>query len=98
MELRTHPKANKDFFESYVYYEKESAGLGERFYKEVKDAYAYIEKFPLRSRIIKSNYRRCSLKKFPFQIVYTYNKAKARISIVAIYHSSRHPAKKFRKF
>lgn len=98
MELRTHPKANKDFLESYFYYEKQSGGLGERFYKEVKDAYAYIEKFPLRSRIIKGNYRRRSLKKFPFQIVYTYNKTKARISIVAIYHFSKHPAKRFRKF
>ena len=98
MELRTHPKANNDFFESYFYYEKESKGLGERFYKEVKDAYAYIEKFPLRNRIIKGNYRRYTLKKFPFQIIYTFNKAKARISVIAIYHSGKHPGKRFRKF
>jgi len=98
MELRTHPKANEDFFESYFYYEKESTGLGERFFREVKDAYAVIEKFPLRNRIIKNNYRRYPLKKFPFQIIYTYNKAKARISVITIHHSNKHPAKRFRKF
>ena len=98
MELRTHPEANNDFFESYFYYEKVTEGLGERFYEEVKEAYSNIEKNPLRKRLIKGNYRVYLLKRFPFQIVYTYNKVKERISIIAIHHNSKHPKKRFRKF
>ena len=98
MELRTHPKANIDFFESYFYYETSSAGLGERFYREVKSAYAHIKQFPLRQRIIKGNYRICNLKVFPFQIVYSYNKVTKIISVYAIHHNSKNPKKRFRKF
>ena len=98
MQLRTHPEANKDFQASYIYYETESAGLGEKFYNEIKDAYKYIKEFPLRNSIIKGSYRRISLKKFPFEIVYTYSKTLNRISISSIHHTSKHPQKRFRKF
>ena len=98
MELRIHLKANIDFFESYLYYETASTGLGERFYKEIAEAYAYIEKYPLRKSILRGNYRAYMLTKFPFQIIYTYNKTKKRISIAAIHHTSKHPKKRFRKF
>ncbi len=98
MELRTHQKANEDFFDSYFFYETRSAGLGEDFYIEIQAAYAIIKKHPLRNRIIKGNYRVYNLKKFPFQIIYTYNKIRDRISISAIYHTSKNPKKRFRKF
>ena len=98
MELRTHQKANNDFFESYFYYEEKSQGLGENFYSEVKETYSVIQNHPLRHRILKSSYRVLNLKTFPFQIVYSYNKILERISIFSIHHNSKDPKKKFRKF
>src|SRR5882757_840913 len=98
MELRAHQKANNDFFEAYFYYEAKSPGLGEHFYTEVKAAYLIIQDHPLKQRILKGIYLVLNLKTFPFQIIYSYSKILNRISIFAIYHNSKNPKKKFRKF
>ncbi len=98
MDLRTHPKANIDFFESYFYYETASEGLGERFYDEVKEAYRLITLSPLKYKIINRNYRVYYLSTFPFQVVYIFNQKIQLISISSIHHNSKNPKKRFRKF
>ena len=95
--IRFHKKALLDFTESYDYYEEQSKGLGERFVTEADKIISLIQKHPLRARIIKANYRIVNIPDFPFQIIYTYNKALNRISLTAIHHAAKHPKKRFRK-
>ncbi|RZA03336.1 MAG: type II toxin-antitoxin system RelE/ParE family toxin [Sphingobacteriaceae bacterium] len=44
----------------------------------------------------RNNYRECNIQKFPYVIVYVVDHSENVITVSAIYHTSRKPAKKYR--
>jgi plasmid stabilization system protein ParE len=92
-----HELANKDFEESYDWYEKKEENLGERFAQAIRDTLKIIQDRPEMFHIIKQSFREASVSVFPYTIVYRFNKKKDAIFIVSIYHGKRNLKKKFRR-
>lgn len=76
----------QDIFE---YYETESQNLGRRFIREFRRGIKRILQFPYAWPTIESNVRKCTLKKFPFHIIYAVTDE--LIMILAIAHHRRKP-------
>ena len=86
-------KARKEIFESWVWFEEQQAGLGDRFEKEVFEQIELIAKNPLHYPL-KKGFREANTDKFRFLIVYRFNQRTRAITIVSVFHTSRHPRKK----
>jgi toxin ParE1/3/4 len=91
-----HPDVNTDFVDSFIWYEKHQAGLGERFRQAVNETLTRIQDKPELFPVVKSGFRETTIPVFPYSIVYKFNKRKNLITIAAIYHAKRNPSKKFR--
>ncbi len=72
------------------FYEERVAGLGADFLEEVDAAIDRILQFPEAWGRLGRNYRRCSLRRFPYLIIYVIEPAKD-ILIVSVFHQSREP-------
>ena len=72
------------------FYEGRVAGLGADFLEEVDAAIDRILQFPEAWGRLGRNYRRCSLRRFPYLIIYIIEPAKD-ILIVSVFHQSREP-------
>ena len=88
-------KARQEIFESWVWYEEQEDGLGDRFEDAVFEKIALIAANPLHYPLKKGTYE-ANTDKFPFLIVYRINKRRKLIMIVSVFHTSRHPKKKRR--
>ena len=91
------PKAEKEYFDAWDWYENKLSGLGDRFGISVVQQIDSICKNPLIYPNKKSDYRECSIADFPYLIVYKILPAKKIIYVLSIFHTSRHPRKKYRK-
>jgi plasmid stabilization system protein ParE len=80
--------------DAYDWYEKQKAGLGEDFLKELDSVYHKLEYHPEYFGKVKKNFRQAALKRFPFVIVYEI--IKTEIVIFAVFHTSRNPIYKFK--
>lgn len=89
MRIEYHPEALAEFREAAVYYEKQQAGLGERFAKAVESAIAHIAESPTSWRVLEADVRRCLTKVFPYAVLYSIEGD--GILIVAIMHCHREP-------
>lgn len=89
--------AKEELKEAVSWYEEKQIGLGEDLNKEVTRKIEQIAKFPLRYPARRGYYRVALIKRFPYLIVYRYNKIKNLITILAVYHTSRNPKIKYRK-
>ena|ERR1700722_11622690 len=93
--LRYSAKAQTEFINAFNYYEGQSIGLGGRFencidqkiIKIINNPYAYPSK--------RAGLRECWAKDFPFLIVYSISERSKLIVIASIFHTSRHPKKKY---
>jgi plasmid stabilization system protein ParE len=84
-------KANEEIIESYLWYDEQSKGLGERFVKSIEATVKTIKRSP--DGFTKTlNYRQVPVKKFPFVIV--YERFDSDIVILAVFHTHRDPFKK----
>jgi toxin ParE1/3/4 len=87
--LEIKEEAKNDIFESYLWYEKEQSGLGEKFLSCLRNTFDSIQKNP---RIYKVNYNlfhQALVKKFPFVVMY---KIEGKSVIVfAVFHTSKKP-------
>jgi len=72
------------------FYEGRVAGLGADFLEEVEAAIDRILLFPEAWGRLSRDYRRCSLRRFPYLIIYIIEPAKD-ILIVSVFHQSREP-------
>lgn len=95
-EVVFHPEALKEYLEACNWYEQKLAGLGKRFKFFVLNQIDLAVTIPEAYSIKKKNYRECNVQKFPYIIVYTIDEEESVITISAIYHTSRNPAKKYR--
>lgn len=91
------PKSQKEFNESFEFYEERVAGLGERFESRIEKKIQGILTHPERYRKRNKNFREARVNGFPFLIIYKYYKAKNLITVYSIFHTSRNTKYKYRK-
>jgi plasmid stabilization system protein ParE len=87
-------KARQEIFESWVWYEEQQTGLGERFEADVFRKIHLIAKNPLHYPQ-KGKYHECNADVFPYLIVFRLNQRKRLITVISVFHTSRHPKKKY---
>ena len=89
MDFSLLPAAQLELDEAVQWYEVQSAGLGERFLVEVVHAFGLIRRFPMAWHPLSVNTRRCSLKRFPYGVIYAIEDNS--ILVIAIAHLHRKP-------
>ena len=90
------PKAQQEILEAWEYYEDQQEGLGDRFKNEVRNKISLILSNPLHYPL-KGKYHEAQTDDFPFVIVYKIDKRNDRILILSVFHTSRHPKRKYTK-
>lgn len=89
--------ATEELKDAVKWYEEKTAGLGEILNIEVSKKIESILRYPNRYPIRKGYNREALIKRFPYFIIYRYNKLKHQITITSIFHTSRNPKNKYRK-
>lgn len=92
-----HPEADKEYRESFLWYEGKARGLGYRFETAVDEKIDIIIKYPDRYPKRKGSYREALVEDFPYVIVYRVNKKLEKIFISSLFHTNRNPKKKYRR-
>jgi plasmid stabilization system protein ParE len=87
------PKAEKELYKAWNWYEDEQPGLGERFEKEIFRKIDLIIINPLHYAV-KKGLHEARTDSFPYLIIYKISPKRNIIIIVSIFHMSRHPKKK----
>ena len=90
------PKAQREILKAWEWYEDQQEGLGDRFKEEVRNKISLILSNPLHYPV-KGKYREALIDNFPFLIIYKIDKSNDRILILSVFHTSRHPKKKYTK-
>lgn len=96
--IRFHPEAELEFLDSYYWYEERSLGLGDKFLTTIEEYLALIQENPLLYPEKKNQFRECLTKTFPFLIVFKIYPERNELLIVSVFHTSRDPYKKYRKY
>jgi plasmid stabilization system protein ParE len=91
VELVIAPEAELDIAEAYVWYEGRRAGLGEEFLSAVDACVESIRRRPEMYPVVHDDYRRALTRRFPYAVFYEHSAA--RVTIYAVFHTSRDPAK-----
>lgn len=81
--------ADQELDDAYVYYEDQMAGLGLRFFNEVSRTIELIQRTPMAWRKVAEHTRRINIKRFPYFILYIFEKN--TIFITCIAHAHRDP-------
>lgn len=89
MEINISPSAREETIAAAHYYEEEVDGLGIAFMKALRTGFKRIQKYPTASTLIRGDYRRHLLDRFPFGIIYRIDND--TITVVAIMHLRRKP-------
>lgn len=89
MNIRYLELAKFEFHDAISYYKKEQIGLGKIFSDNIKTAISRIKSLPNLYPFIKKEVRKCTLHKFPYNILYVIEENE--IVIVAIAHHHRKP-------
>lgn len=91
-------EADQELQEAAVWYEEKSIGLGLRLIDVVKRKLEIVRQNPEKNARKKGNFRQSVIKTFPYVIVYTFYKKEGIITVSSIFHTSRNPKKKYRKY
>lgn len=91
MNYKFHPEAEEELNRQVDYYEDKQSGLGKDFLKEILVAISRVMNNPTAWQIVDRHYRRCLTDRFPFAIVYRYDKEKGYIRIVAVMSQRQKP-------
>lgn len=83
IEFLVKESAKNDIVEIVDWYDQKQAGLGERFYKELIKEFDKIEQNPKLYTFYNNNFRRSSLKHFPYLIIFKFTESE--IIIYAVY-------------
>ena len=92
-----HPEADKEFAEAIAWYEQQKAGLGSRFFLSVETTIRIIQLRPETFGYSRKPFREASVALFPYTVVYKIKNRNKLVYVVAVYHTSRNPRKKFRR-
>ncbi|HSP62323.1 MAG TPA: type II toxin-antitoxin system RelE/ParE family toxin [Pyrinomonadaceae bacterium] len=91
MNLKFSIVAEREVEAAADYYETQEAGLGLRFVEELNHATAFILQFPNAWSPISKRSRRCSLRRFPYHVLYSVQHE--TVTIVTVVHQRRDPEK-----
>ncbi|MFA7280181.1 MAG: type II toxin-antitoxin system RelE/ParE family toxin [Sterolibacterium sp.] len=89
MKARFLPEADVEFRESARYYEDKAQGLGIAFIKEVHRAAGILASQPSIGSPMEDELRKFSLRRFPYNLIYTI--AGDEVVIAAVAHHRRRP-------
>lgn len=90
MSFRFLSVALDELVEAASFYDDREPGLGAEFLKEVDAGTGRILQFPEAWSNLSEGCRRCSLRRFPFTIIYAL-RDDGEILIVSVFHQSREP-------
>jgi hypothetical protein len=93
-----HLEAEIEFGESYSWYNEQSDGLGEKFRNAINAVISNIYEHPQHYSKKRFNFREAVVAIFPFVVVYEIIENRNLIHIASIFHTSRNPKLKYRKF
>lgn len=83
------PAARLEVIAAHEWYEKEAAGLGQRFLRELNYQAERIVDNPMQFALIRADIRRARLRRFPYALFFrTQDEA---INVIACFHASRDP-------
>jgi len=85
------PRAEQDIKTAYQWYESQQTGLGEEFLASLRQKLDSIHIFPESAEIIHKRIRRAIVPRFPYLLFYLIEQD--RIAVLAVFHTSRNPAK-----
>jgi plasmid stabilization system protein ParE len=91
VEIRFAEAAEEDLADAYEYYEDQLPGLGAQLAYELGEALRRVREFPRAWSLVGKVTRRCSLKRFPYSILYVVESDTILVSAIACQH--RFPAK-----
>lgn len=83
------PIAQLELNQAVKFYEQQLEGLGILFYKEIFEAVDFISLYPEGYQLITKHTRKCTLRRFPYLVLYGI--IDNTIVISAIAHQHRHP-------
>lgn len=78
-----------ELIDAVEYYNDQLQGLGDQFFEEFETGIDLVRKFPKAWQLIGTNTRRFIMKRFPYMILFIYEKDS--IIITAVAHQHRHP-------
>ena len=84
------PLARLEFVDAVAWYEKQHAGLGDKFGVEVHIALQKVLISPERFRLASSAMHKAILHRFPYSIYYSIELN--AINVVSVFHGVRNPA------
>ena len=91
-----HPRATKEYLEAVDWYNDRQTGLGDTFFEIVLDTVKGIARTPFLYAPKSKTYREAIVPKSPYVVIYRIKSAKREVEIMAIFHTSRNPDKKYR--
>ena len=86
-----HPAAQREAQKATAHYSEIHLQLGRDFRKELEEAVSRIVKAPTAWHPLKKEYRRCTMNKFPFALIYRTDQAKNECQVFAVMHFKRKP-------
>ncbi len=89
--------AAKEIQKSFEWYENLQPGLGSRFISFVDQIISVVELYPECFPCKRNRFREASVKKFPYLLVYEFLPEERTVFILHVFHTPRHPSKKFKK-
>ena len=87
--VRWRDRAIHEAQEAYDWYEARSKDSGERLIAELDEHIDLLLKHPTGYPKWRSSYRKVTLKDFPFQVIYRFEKG--TVTIFSIFHGKRDP-------
>jgi plasmid stabilization system protein ParE len=88
-ELIIRPEAETEIGEAFYWYEEKVSGLGSDFILNLDAAIHAILRNPLLYPTLHKNIRRVLLRRFPYQVFFSYEEN--RVVVLAVFHGKRDP-------
>jgi plasmid stabilization system protein ParE len=85
------PAARQDIADAFVWYERQSPGLGLEFLRCVEATVVSIQRHPEMYPTVLADYRRGLVRRFPYVVLYQIEPE--RIVVYAVFHCSQDPSK-----
>jgi len=89
--LDIHPAVRDEIDQAHDWYEQRQPGLGREFLDEIERVLAELTANPGRYGFASANTREGPLRRFPYAVY--YRELTDRIRVLAVYHTSRNPAR-----
>ena len=99
MNVVFHPAAQKEAQKATAHYLEIHKQLGREFRIALEEAVSRIVQAPTAWHPIKKDYRRFTLSRFPFSVIYRVDQSKSECQVFAVMHFKRKPGYwQFREF